>query len=99
MAINVLEVFLIGAVNVARQIQGEVVLRITDFGEWHHSRVLWNFNLVIESVNDLVNVLLPQAVLVTVLEEALARIDNKDAFAGGSVLLIEYDNAGRNTGS
>src|SRR5208282_6619761 len=99
MTIDVLEVLRLGAINVARQVHVKVILRITDLSKRYHPRVLWNFSLPIESVDDLVNVLLPQAVFVAVLEEAPARIDNKDTFAGGGVLLVEHNDASRDTGS
>ena len=42
------------------------------------------------------DVLLAEAVLVTVLDEALGGVDHEDALAGVSVLLVENDDAGRN---
>ncbi len=41
------------------------------------------------------DVLLAEAVLVAVLDEALRGIDHKDALASGSAFLVEHDYAGR----
>ena len=48
----------------------------------------------VECVYDLVDVLLAQAILVAVLDEALGGVDHEHAFAGGGILLIEHQDAG-----
>ena len=45
------------------------------------------------------DVLSAQAVLVAVLEEALARVDHEDAGTGGGVLLVNDQDAGRDAGT
>ena len=45
------------------------------------------------------DVLLAQAVFVAVLDEALGGVDHEDALAGGGVLLVEHDDAGRDAGA
>src|SRR5664279_1954766 len=97
MAVDILEVFRLSVVNVARQIQAKVVLGITDLRKRDHARVLWNFSLFIESINDLVNILLPQAVFVAILQEAVARVNNENTFAGSGIFLVEHNDAGLDT--
>jgi hypothetical protein len=46
-----------------------------------------------------VDVLLAQAVLGAVLDEALGGVDHEDALAGGGVLLVEHDDAGGDAGA
>ncbi len=45
------------------------------------------------------DVLFAQAVLVTVLDEALGGVDHEHTFAGGGVLLVEHENAGGDAGA
>ena len=45
------------------------------------------------------DVLLAQAVLVAVLDEALGGIDHEDALAGGGVFLVEHEDAGGDAGA
>ena len=45
------------------------------------------------------DVLLAQAVLVAVLDEALGGVDHEDALAGGGVLLVEHQDAGGDAGA
>jgi hypothetical protein len=47
----------------------------------------------------LVDVLLAQAVLVAVLDEALAGVDHEDALAGGGVFLVQHQDAGGDAGA
>ena len=61
---------------------------------------LWNFSLLVEGVDDLVDVLLAQAVLVAVLQKALAEASiMKMPLRACGVLLVEHDDAGRNAGA
>ena len=41
--VNVLQVLRLGAVDVAREVEVEVVLRIADFGQRHHARIRGRF--------------------------------------------------------
>ena len=52
-----------------------------------------------EGVDDAVDVLLAQAVLVAVLDEALGGVDHEHALARGGVLLVEHQDAGRDAGA
>ena len=96
MAIDVLDVFRFGAVDVAWQVEVVVVLGICDLGQRHHARVAWQLCQLGEGIDDLVNVLLTQAVLGTVLDEALGGVDHEDAFACRSVFLVQHQDAGGN---
>ncbi|MCY1551074.1 hypothetical protein D9M68_873800 [compost metagenome] len=58
MGVDVLEVFRLAAVDVARKVKVEVVLRIGDLSEGHHASVARTVDLPGEGVNDLVDVLL-----------------------------------------
>ena len=100
MAVDVLQVLRLGAVDVARQVEVEVVLRVGDLVDRHHAGVARiAFDLPGEGVDDAVDVLLAQAVLVAVLDEALGGVDHEDALAGGGVLLVEHDDAGGDAGA
>ena len=99
MAVNVLQVLRLGAVDVAREVEVVVVLRVADFRDGHHARVARDFGLAGEGVHDPVDVLLAEAVLVAVLDEALGGIDHEDAFAGVRAFLVEHDDAGGNAGA
>jgi len=93
MAVNVLQVLRLGAVDVARQVEVVVVFRVADLGQRDHARVTFVFELACKGVHNLVNVLSAQAVLVAVLDEALRRIDHEDALASGGVLFVQHDDA------
>src|SRR5437667_12281317 len=95
MAINVLEVLWVGAVNVARQVQIEIVR--FDLGKRDHARVIRGISLLVECIDNFMDVLLAQAVLVALLEEAFPRINHENTLAGAGILLVEHDDAGRDT--
>ena len=100
MAVDVLQVLRLGAVDVAREVEVVVVLRVGDLLDRHHAGVARiAFILPGEGVHDLVDVLLAQAVLRAVLHEALGGIDHEDALAGGGVFLVEHDDAGGDAGA
>ena len=99
MGVDVLQVLRLGAVDVAREVEVEVVLRVADLGQRHHARVARDFELAGEGIHDLVDVLGAQAVLVAVLDEALGGVDHEDALAGGGVFLVEHDDAGGDAGA
>ena len=98
-AVNVLHVLRLGAVDVARQVEVVVVLRVGDFLDGHEARVTGDLGLPGEGVHDPVDVLLAQAVFVAVLDEALGGVDHEDALAGGGIFLVEHQDAGGNTGA
>ncbi len=99
-AVDVLQVLRLGAVDVAREVEVVVVLRVGDFLDGHHAGVARvAFILPGEGVHDLVDVLLAEAVLLAVLHEALGGIDHEDALAGGGVFLVEHQDAGGDAGA
>ena len=67
--------------------------------ERHHAGVARDVNLLGESIDDAMDVLLAQAVLVAVLNEALGGVDHEHALAAGGVLLVEHKDAGGDTGA
>src|ERR1039458_1029354 len=60
-AVNVLEVFGLLAVDIARQVEVELVL--LDLLDGDHARILGDFEAFIEDIDDLVDVLRSQAIL------------------------------------
>jgi hypothetical protein len=98
-AVDVLDVLRLGAVDVAREVEIVVVLRVGDFLNRYDAGVARHISLLAERVHDLVDVLLPRAILVAVLNEGLGGVDHEDARAGGSVLLVEHDDAGGDAGT
>ena len=99
-AVDVLQVLRLGAVDVARQVEVVVVLRVGDFRDAAPcASSAGDLGLPGEGVHDPVDVLLAQAVLVAVLDEALGGIDHEDALAGGGVFLVEHQDAGRDAGA
>src|SRR5260370_14102628 len=61
--VNVLQVLQFTAVNVAREIGVEVVVRIDDFVQRHHARIPVNFQLPGKGIHNLVDVLCPPTAL------------------------------------
>ena len=99
-AVDVLQILWLGAVDVAREVEVEVVLRVGDFRDRHHAGVARvAFILPGEGVNDLVEVLLAQPVFWAILLEALGGINHEDAFACGGVFLVQHKDAGRDAGA
>ena len=100
MGVDVLEVFGLGAVDVAGEIEVEVVLEVGDFGDGHHAGVAGvAFILAGEGIDDFVDILLAEAVLGAVFFEAFGGIDHEDALAGGGVFLVEHEDAGGDAGA
>ena len=99
MAVDVLQVLGRGAVDVARQVEVEVVLRVGDLVQRHQPGVARNVGLFGEDVDDPVNVLLAQAVLGAALPESLGGVDHEDALAAGGVSLVEHHDAGGDAGA
>src|SRR5215470_8139901 len=89
---NVLYVLRLLAIDIARQVEVELVL--LDLREAHQARVLGDFELPGKDVHDLVDVLGAQAVLGAVLHVATAGVDYEDALARVGVLLVNDDDAG-----
>ena len=97
MRLDILKVFWFGAVDIARNIEVEVVLR--DLRERNHARIFVDLGLLRESIDDLMDILGTQAVLIAVLHEAFRGIDHEDAGTRVGVLLVEHDDAGGNAGA
>ena len=95
MSVDILTVFRFGAVDVTRQVEIEVVLRIADLGQRHHPRELFDFGQPREGIDDFVDVLIAQPVLVAILHEALTGVDHEDPLASGRMLLVHDDDASR----
>jgi hypothetical protein len=90
-AVDVLQILRLGRVDVARQIEAPVVLRVGDLLEGHHPGVARHVDLPAKGVHDPVDVLLARPVLVAVLDEALAGVDQEDAPASDRVLLVQHE--------
>ena len=96
MAVDVLQILRLSAVDVAREVEIVVVLWVGDFLDGYHAGVARiALILPVEGVHDLMDVLFAEAVFRAVLHEALRGVDHKDALAGGSVFLVEHEDAGR----
>ena len=94
MRVKVVNVFRLRRINVTRDI--EVIAIPRNLCQRHHTAIACYFALFGEHIDDLVNVLATQAVLVAVLDKALARIHHENAFAGVGIFLVQHDNAGGN---
>ena len=97
MSLDVLNIFGLLAVDIARDVQVEFVL--LDFLDADHARVFGNLQPLVEDIDDLVDVHIAQAVLVAVLHVAAAGVDHEDALAGVGVFLVDDDDAGGNAGA
>ena len=97
MTADVLDILGFLGIDIARQIEIEVVLR--DLVMRHQPRIAGVCFRVGEDVDDLMQIALTQPVLGAVLNEALAGIDHEDALADGGVVLVEHENAGGNAGA
>ena len=89
---DVLDVFGLLAVDVARQVEVELVA--LDLLEGNHARIFLQLQPLVEDVHDLVNIPGAQAVLGTVLHEPAAGVDHEDAFSGLGIPLVDDDDAG-----
>ncbi|MNP07861.1 hypothetical protein D3C76_999050 [compost metagenome] len=97
MAVDVLSILRLGTVDVTRQVEIEVVLRIADFVEGHHSGIARVACIQSDKgIDNLVHVLIAQAILRAVLDEALGGIDHENAFARTGVFLVQDQDASGN---
>ena len=85
------------AVEVARQVEVEVVLLALRDAD--QARVLRDVTPRIEDIHERVDVPVAQAGLGAVLHEAAAGVDHEEAFAGQGVLLVEDHEAGGDAGA
>ena len=99
MGLDILNIFRFTAVDITRQVEVVVVFGIGNFVKRHHAGVTRNGGLLAKGIDNFMNVLLAQAVFVTVFDKALAGIDHKDAFAAGGVFFIQHQNTGGNAGA
>src|SRR5437016_8319788 len=97
MALNVLKILGLLAVDVARQVEIEVIF--FDLLDRDHARIFWDFEPPVEDIDDLVNVLGTKAILGAVLHKAHTGIDHEDALAGVSVLFVDNNDAGGDSGA
>ena len=96
--LDVLQILRLCAVDVAGQVEIEIVLGIADLRQRHHAGIARKVGLSGEGVHELVNVLFAETVLGAVLDEPFGGVDEEDAFAGGGVLFVQHDDAGGNAG-
>src|SRR5262245_31791404 len=94
---NVLHVLWLLAVDVARQIEVELIF--LNLRKAHQARVFGDFELPGEDINDLVDVLGTQAVLRAILHVATAGVDHEDALARVGVLLVDDNDTGGDAGA
>ena len=80
--VDVLQVLRLGAVDVAREVEVEVVLRVADLGQRHHAGVARDFELAGEGVDDLWMSWARRRFLLPSLMKPLRGIDHEDALAG-----------------
>src|SRR5439155_10785168 len=89
---DVLEILGRLAVDVPGHVEIETIL--LNLLERDHTRVLRDIELFPENVDDLVDVLLPQAILGTIPHEAAAGVDHENALAGLCAFFVHDHNAG-----
>jgi len=104
MGMQVVTAFRLAGVDVAGQVEVEVVLRVGQFVERHHAGVARDLpifieSLLVEGVDNAVDVLFAQAVLVAVFDEALGGVDHEDALAGWRVFLVQHQDARGDAGA
>ena len=97
MRLNVLKVFGIRAIDIARDIQIEIVTR--NFRIRHETGVSGDLGLAGIRVNDLVDVALAETVFVAVFDETARRVDHENRTSGTSLGFVQHNNRGRNTGA
>jgi len=98
MRLDVLQILRPCAVDVAGQVEVEIVLGIADLRQRHHAGIARRVGLSGKGVHELVDVLFAKPVLGAVLDEPIGGVDEEDAFAGSGVLFIQHDDAGGNAG-
>ena len=97
MAFDILQVLSLLAVDVAWEVEVELVL--LDFLQADHPRVFRDLSLPGENVHYLVDILGTEAVLGTILHETRTGIDHKNALAVLSFLLVDNNNTCRDAGA
>src|SRR5947199_10813104 len=99
MSVDVLKIFQLAAVDIARKIKIVVVPGVADLGDRHEARIARDFKLAGEGVDNAMNVLLPQTILRAVFAEPFGSINHEDAFPSAGVLLIKDNDASWNSSS
>lgn len=97
MRLDVLQIFRVGAVDIARDVQIEIVAR--DLGVGDKAGVARDLGLAGVGIGNLVNVALAQAVLVAVLGEAAGGVDHEHRALGAGPGFVEHDDRGGNAGA
>ena len=97
MACNILNILGLLTINVARDIEVEIIL--LDLGDRDHARVCRHLKLRGEDINNLVNILGAQPILGAILDKARTGINHKDTRAREGVLLINNDDTGGDAGA
>ena len=99
MGADVLQVFRVAAVDVARQIEVVVVPAVGDFLDRDHACVAGDIALPDKGIDDAMDVLFAQTVLRAVFAKAFGGIDHEDVLARLRVFLVEHNDTGGNTGA
>src|SRR5207253_11028541 len=97
--VDVLHVFRLARVDVAREVQVEVVRCALDLRKRSEPGIALDLRSLSEDIDDLVDVPSAKPVLVAVLDVAPARVDHQDPTTRSGALLVEHDHAGRNAGA
>ena len=97
MGVNILTDLLILRDYVTRDIEVEVVGR--DISKGYKLRVVRNVLVCFPGIHDEFQILLAETVLGTILLVTFLGINHKDALGASGMLLIDDDNASRDTGS
>ena len=94
--LQVLYVFGLCAVDVARQVEVVGVFVAGNFIQRHHAGIASQVFKLVKRIDNFVDVLLAQFVFVAVFDEAFAGVDHHHTLAGVGVLLVQHQHAGRN---
>jgi len=93
-----MDIFFFMAVDITRNIEIKLILFL-NLLSCNHTRIFRYFKLPVEHINNLINILLSQAILIAIFNESLVRINHKDTSATLSILLVDNNNTGWNTSS
>ena len=97
--VEVVEVFRVVGVYVARDIEVIGVGRVSDFCDRDGAGVSGGFATFVKDGDDFVDVLCAESVLVSVLEEASACVHHEDTFSGAGVFFVYDEDTGGDSGT